>query len=46
MSQRQQLLADSGFLLVSVSGEYCRAIRDGRDCILRWDGEHWVMVTR
>lgn len=44
MDWRCVLLSNVGYQIVSVSGEYVRACRNGRDEILRWDGEDWVVL--
>lgn len=38
------LLAQSGYQIIWVSGAYCRACRNDRDVILRWDGEGWLAL--
>lgn len=44
MDWKYFLLVESGFQIVTCSGAYCRACRDGRDLILRWDGERWLAL--
>lgn len=44
MDWRIDLLAQCGYQIVSLSGEYCRACRNDRDIMLRWDGERWLVL--
>jgi hypothetical protein len=44
MDWRLDLLAKCGYQIVSISGIYCRACRDDRDVVLRWDGERWLVL--
>lgn len=39
-----QQLAEWGYTIVALSGDYCRASRGGADFLLRWDGEAWVVM--
>ena len=37
-------LADIGYQIVSLSGDYCCAIRGDREVMLKWDGESWIVL--
>lgn len=38
------MLRAAGYDIVWLSGSYCRACHCGRDVLLRWNGEDWIVV--
>jgi hypothetical protein len=44
MNWTHHLLANNGYQIVWSSGQYCRAMREGRDMLLRWTGEQWIVM--
>lgn len=41
MDRKYATLSEGGYEIVSVAGSYCCVCRDGKDIILRWNGEGW-----
>ncbi|MFO0948877.1 MAG: hypothetical protein U1D30_23685 [Planctomycetota bacterium] len=44
MDWKAKQLADIGYQIVSLSGDYCCAIRGDREVMLKWDGESWIVL--
>lgn len=44
MDSKCNLLVEHGYHIVWMAGNYCRAWRENQDLLLRWDGDHWVVL--
>lgn len=44
MDWKCHVLKECGYDIVWTNGHYCRACRDNRDVLLRWNGEIWTVV--
>lgn len=44
MDTRSLLLVETGYRVLSLAGNYCLAMREDAEVILRWDGEKWLLL--
>lgn len=44
MDWKAKQLADIGYQIVHLSGDYCCAIHGEREVMLKWDGESWIVL--